>query len=142
MPGAQQSEFFINSGRFRLTVPRIYCYVGNRLTQIYSASAKAYRTVVNSIGEEIWSVWNSNPQTFAIHPTGAGAPANKRDFKSMFQAEINDANTASVVSSALGIPICVLTAGTKRMNGREISVNQTQLDRQQPNLRAFVATIE
>jgi chromosome partitioning protein len=60
----------------------------------------------------------------------------------MFQAEINDANTASVVSSALGIPIGVLTAGAKRMNGREITVNQTQLDRQRPNLAAFVSRIE
>jgi len=60
----------------------------------------------------------------------------------MFQAEINDANTASVVSSALGIPMGMLTAGSKRINGRDISVNQTQLDRQQPNLRAFVSTIE
>ena len=59
IPGAQQSEFHINSGRFRLTIPRIYCYVGNRLTQIYSSSAKAFRTVVNSIGDEIWSVWTS-----------------------------------------------------------------------------------
>jgi hypothetical protein len=60
----------------------------------------------------------------------------------MFQAEINDANTASVVSSALGIPMSKLTAGSKRVNGKDIIVNQTQLDTQRPNLSEFVATIE
>jgi hypothetical protein len=142
LPGAQQSEFFLNSGRFRLTVPGIYCYVGNRLTQIYSSSAKAFRTVVNAIGDEIWSVWSTNPRVFSIHPGGTRAPANRKEFRAMFQAEIPDANTASVVSSALGIPMGILTAGSKRINGRDIAVNQSQLDRQQPNLRAFVSTIE
>jgi cellulose biosynthesis protein BcsQ len=142
VPGGQRSEFFINSDRFRMTRPEIYCYVGNRLTQMNSSSASAFRTVVNAIGDEIWSVWNSDPSVFRIHPTGSGAPSNRRDFRNMFQAEINDANTASVVSSALGIPISVLTAGNKLVGGKSIAVNQTQLDRQQPNLRAFVATIE
>lgn len=140
--GAQRSEFFLNSDRFRMTVPEIYCYVGNRLTQMNSSSASAFRTVVNAIGEEIWNVWMSKPSVFRIHPTGAGAPGNRREFRNMFQFEINDANTASVVSSALGIPISVLTAGNKTVSGRSISVNQTQLDKQQPNLRDFVAAIE
>ena len=140
--GTQQSEFFINSERFRITIPEIYCYVGNRLTLMNSSSASAFRTVVNAIGDEIWNVWRAKPNVFCIHPTGAGAPASRRDFRQMFQAEINDANTASVVSSALGIPICVLTAGTKNVNGRDIAVNQSQLEKQQPNIREFVATIE
>lgn len=142
VPGGQRSEFFINSERFRMTIPEIYCYVGNRLTQMNSSSASAFRTVVNAIGEEIWSVWTTKPSVFRIHPTGAGAPANKRDFRNMFQAEINDANTASVVSSALGIPISRLTAGNKTVGDKVIAVNQTQLDRQQPNLKDFVQTVE
>ena len=60
----------------------------------------------------------------------------------MFQAEINDANTASVVSGALGIPMSVLTPGEKNVAGRNISVNQSQLDRQKPNIREFVSLIE
>ena len=140
--GSQQSEFHINSERFRLTVPKIYCYVGNRLTQANQASAKAFRAVVNAIGEEIWSAWRAKPNAFHIHPTGAGAPSGKKDFRNMFQAEICDANSASVVSSALGIPISRLTPGNKVVNGRTIYVNETQLDRQQPNLRELVGTIE
>ena len=142
-PGTQQSEFFINSERFRLTQPEIYCYVGNRLTQANSSSARAFRSVVNAIGEEIWGVWKSKPSLFGIHPTGVGAPSNRRDFAAMFQAEINDANTASVVSGALGIPMSRLTSGDKRMpDGRNVHVNETQLQKQQPNIRRFVATIE
>jgi hypothetical protein len=60
----------------------------------------------------------------------------------MFEVQINDANTASVVSGALGIPMCNLTSGTKRFAGRTAQVNQSQLDRQQPNLRMFVSAIE
>lgn len=140
--GAQQSEFHLLSERFRLQVPEIYCYVGNRLTQANSSSAIAYRAVVNAIGEEIWNVWRSKPSLFRIHPTGVGAPSSRRDFKQMFQAEINDANTASVVSGALGIPMSRLSAGNKRMPGKDVWVNDTQLQRQQPNIRTFVSSIE
>jgi chromosome partitioning protein len=60
----------------------------------------------------------------------------------MFEQQINDANTASVVSGAMGIPICRLTAGNKQFSGRIVQVNQSQLDKQQPNIRDFVAVIE
>lgn len=140
--GAQQSEFHINSHRFRLTVPEIYCYVGNRLTQMNNSSASAFKTVVSEVGEEIWKVWRSKPSLFRIHPTGQGAPSNRSDFKKMFQFEINDANTASVVSSALGVPMSAMTTGNKIVAGKKIYVNDTQLQRQQPNIRRFVETIE
>ena len=126
-----------------MKVPEIYCYVGNRLTQANSSSAMAFRSVVTAIGDEIWNVWRSQPSLFCIHPTGVGAPSRRSDFKNMFQFEINDANTASVVSGALGIPMSKLTSGDKLMpDGRRCHVNDSQLQRQQPNLRAFVATIE
>jgi chromosome partitioning protein len=32
-PGAERSEFYRRSEEFRLRVPKIYCYVGNRMTQ-------------------------------------------------------------------------------------------------------------
>lgn len=60
----------------------------------------------------------------------------------MFQYEVNDANTASVVSGALGIPIATLTAGNKNVSGRTIKVNQTQLDKQVPNIVALAGMIE
>jgi chromosome partitioning protein len=60
----------------------------------------------------------------------------------MFQAEINDANTASVVSGALGIPMSILTPGEKTVAGRSVAVNQSQLDRQKPNIQDFVSRIE
>jgi cellulose biosynthesis protein BcsQ len=140
--GMAQSEFYLNSTRFRMSTPRIYSYVGNRLTQMNRGSAGAFKTVVNEIGGEIWQVWRTHTDSFSIHPTGAGAPSNRADFKKMFQAEINDANTASVVSGALGIPISALHSGQKNLSGRMIMVNQSQLDSQQPNLRQFVGTIE
>jgi cellulose biosynthesis protein BcsQ len=140
--GGTQSDFYLNSETYRMKVPQIYCYVGNRLTQMNNSSASAFRTVVNAIGEEIWNVWIAKPNAFYIHPTGAGAPTSKREFKAMFQDEINDANTASVVSSALGIPMSSLTAGSKTVGGKVVTVNQTQLDKQQPNLKTFVSSIE
>jgi chromosome partitioning protein len=142
VPGAEQSEFFLKTQRFRMSVPSIYSYVGNRLTQMNLGAAKAFKTVVMEIGKEIWDVWRQSPNNFAIHPTGEPAPRNSVEFRRMFQAEINDANTASVVSGGLGIPISNLGAGTKVLAGRRIMVNQSQLDRQQPNLRRFVRTIE
>jgi L-lactate permease len=60
----------------------------------------------------------------------------------MFQYEVNDANTASVVSGALGIPISSLTAGQKNVSGRNITVNQSQLDRQVPNIQELVQKLE
>ena len=60
----------------------------------------------------------------------------------MFEKEINDANMASVVSGALGIPICRLTAGQKSFIGRTITVNQSHLEKQQPNIHDLVNTIE
>lgn len=140
-PGSQQSQFYLNSQQFRLPIPKIYCYAGNRLTQ-YIRSAKAFRTVVHEIGDEIWAVWQTNPNVFHIHPTGSGSPAGRTAFNRMFQFEIVDANTASVVSSSLGIPIVRLTAGYHDVAGRSVMVNQSQLDNQQPNIQQLVAAIE
>jgi chromosome partitioning protein len=141
VPGSLQSEFYLNSLQFRLPIPKIYCYIGNRLTQ-YIRSAKAFRTVVNEIGNEIWSVWKTNPNVFHIHPAGAASPTGRSAFNEMFQFEIVDANTASVVSSSLGIPINRLQAGLYPVAGRSVMVNQSQLDNQQPNIRELVAAIE
>ena len=140
-PGAQQSQFFLNSNTFRMTIPNIYSYVGNRLTQNIGP-ANAFRTVVNEIGDEIYRVWQSNPNRFVIHPTGSPPPRSKTEFRKMFQAEIADANTASVVSGALGIPMHALSAGSKTLIGKSVTVNQTQLDTLQPNIENFVKTIE
>lgn len=59
----------------------------------------------------------------------------------MFQYEVNDANTASVVSGALGIPISALTSGVKYVAGKNTTVNQSQLDKQVANIQALVASI-
>ncbi|OPY82156.1 MAG: CobQ/CobB/MinD/ParA nucleotide binding domain protein [Syntrophus sp. PtaU1.Bin005] len=141
-PGEQQSEFYIESERYRMERPRLYMYIGNRLTQMNSASASAFKTVVNEIGAEIWSVWQSSPNLFCIHPSTAPTPNSERTFKRMFQYEVNDANTASVVSGALGIPISCLTSGHKNVAGRSVTVNQSQLDRQVPNISNLVKNID
>lgn len=140
--GDPQSDFFLESTRYRMAFPDIYMYIGNRLTQMNNSSASAFKTVVNEIGDEIWGIWQSSPQTFCIHPHGEATPNNRRAFKAMFQYEVNDANTASVVSGALGIPIASLTAGQKNIAGRSVSVNQSQLDRQVPNITQLVQNIE
>ena len=140
--GEPQSEFFLNSQRYRMSLPQIYMYIGNRLIQMNSSSASAFKTIVNEIGKEIWDVWQLNPASFCLHPNGASTPVNKRFFKKMFQYEVNDANTASVVSGALGIPISRLTAGQKKVAGKKITVNQSQLDKQLPNIQKLVKNIE
>lgn len=140
-PGSQQSQFYIDSLRFRLNIPKIYCYAGNRLTQ-YIKSAKAFRTVVHEIGDEIWAVWQTNPNVFHIHPTGSGSPAGRSAFNRMFQFEVVDANTASVVSSSSGIPIVHLTSGFHDVAGLKVMVNQSQLDKQQLNIKLLVDAIE
>jgi chromosome partitioning protein len=140
---AQKSEFVINSARHKMPVPRIYCYVGNRLTQ-YLKSASAFHAVVKEIGEEIWEIWKGEGRNcFWIHDGSAGVPTNRRAFVDMFQHEIVDANTASVVSSTMGIPIMTLTAGLKHIAPgiKPTMVNQEQLDKQQPNIRSLVNKI-
>ncbi|KIP86742.1 ATPase [Stenotrophomonas maltophilia] len=141
-PGQQQSEFFINAQRFRMSIPQIYMYIGNRLTQANQSSATAFKTVVNEIGDEIYAVWQANANLFAIHPNGAPIPATKRAFKQMFQYEVNDANTASVVSGTCGIPISNLNAGRVNVLGKHVTVNQTQLDKQVPNIKTLALSIE
>jgi hypothetical protein len=141
-PGAQRSLFFTNSDRFRMAIPKIYCYVGNRLTQMNKSSASAFRLVVNDIGQEIFAVWQANPNAFYIHPTGAPTPSNRLSFRNMFQYEIPDANTASVVSGTLGIPIVFLSAGYYDLPGRRVMVNQEQLDKQKPNIITFASLVE
>ncbi|PVX29667.1 ParA family protein [Sphingomonas pokkalii] len=141
-PGQPQSQFFRNTQQFRMALPQIYSYVGNRLTQMNNSSASAFKNVVLEIFNEVFRVYQANPGLFAIHPNGAPAPINRTTFRIMFEEQVNDANTASVVSGALGIPICRLTAGVKTFAGRSSRVNQSQLDRQQPNIQNFVAKIE
>jgi chromosome partitioning protein len=140
-PGLELSEYVRYSDQFSLRVPRIYCYVGNRLTQ-YRTSAKAFKTVVQSIGDAIWRVWQNNSSCFEVHNHGLPRPNNRSSFQKLFQFEIVDANSASVVSSALGIPIVKLSAGQHLIAGKKLVVNQTQLDKQQPNIKDLVARIE
>ena len=139
-PGAQQSDYYLRSKEYRLSLPQIYCHVGNRLTQ-YIKSAQAFRAIVRAIGDEIWAVWNDNPNVFYIHPDGSPPPRSRRDFERMFQSEVPDANTASVVSSSLGIPIVRLSAGIKDVAGKDVMVNQTQLNKQQPGIKALAELI-
>lgn len=141
-PGQQQSLFYRNTVRYNLARPQIYSYVGNRLTQMNNTSASAFRVVVSEVFNEVFSIWQRDPSNFCVHPTGEAAPTSRQGFRRMFEEQINDANTASVVSGALGIPICSLNAGSKTIGGRTVQVNQSQLDRQQPNVRDFVAKIE
>ena len=118
-------------------------YVGNRLTQMNNSSAAAFKAIVNEIGDEIFRAWlSAGVNHFCVHPNGAAIPATQKAFKKMFQYEVNDANTASVVSGANGIPISRLTSGTKNVLGKNIVVNQAQLDKQYPNIRDLVAAIE
>lgn len=140
--GQQQSEYYLNSIRFRMSRPDLYMYVGNRLTQANQSSAAAFKTVVNEIADEIYAVWQANSNLFCVHPNGEPVPSTKRSFKAMFQFEVNDANTASVVSGACGIPIAGLSSGAKNILGRTVTVNQSQLDKQVPNIRSLVAAIE
>lgn len=140
--GQAQSEYFLNTQRYRMAIPKLYMYIGNRLTQMSGTSATAFKSVVNEIGDEIYAAWRSNTNLFCIHPTGAALPGTQRAFKSMFQYEVNDANTASVVSGALGIPIGRLTSGSRRILGKSVTVNQSQLDKQVPNIRTLTAAIE
>jgi chromosome partitioning protein len=144
-PGQRQSEFFTNSQRFRMSFPELYMYVGNRLTQSNQKSAvpaAAFTAVVNEIADEIYAVWKTNSNLFCVHPGGASIPTNKKSFKEMFQREVNDANTASVVSGAGGIPNSGLVAKTVDVLGKSVEVNQTQLDKQVPNIRNLAAAIE
>ncbi|MCD9513112.1 ParA family protein [Photobacterium phosphoreum] len=141
-PTDAQSDFFVNTNRYQMALPKIYMFVGNRLTQMNNSSAGAFKTVVNQIGDEIWNVWQTSASFFCVHPNGAVTPRNRTTFKKMFQYEVNDANTASVVSGALGIPISRLTAGNKTLSGRTVSVNQSQLDKQVPNIHDLVQNIE
>jgi cellulose biosynthesis protein BcsQ len=139
--GAPLSQFFLNSMQYRMTIPDLYLYIGNRLTQNLGA-ANAFRFVVNEIGDEIYRVWQANPNRFAIHPAGSPPPRSRTEFRRMFHAEIKDANTASVVSGALGIPMHRLRAGFKRLLQRDVMVNQAQLERLQPNIEDLVRSIE
>jgi len=141
-PGQPQSEFYLNTIKHKMSRPQIYMYVGNRLTQSHYSSAAAFKTVVTEIGNEIYNVWRANPNEFCIHPTGAQLPNNQRAFRAMFQKEVGDANTASVVSSTLGTPICRMTDGKKIVLGKEVKVNQSQLDKQAPNITNLVHAIE
>ena len=140
--GDPQSEFVIQTNQYRMRAPQLYMYVGNRLTQMNNSSASAFKTVVDEIGVEIWNVWQTQPSLFCLHPNSTPTPTNRRLFKSMFQYEVNDANTASVVSGALGIPISTLTSGSKTVANKSIFVNQSQLDKQVPNIQELVRNIE
>ncbi|WP_419307152.1 ParA family protein [Chromohalobacter israelensis] len=140
--GQPQSEYYRESMNNRMTIPKIYMYVGNRLTQMNNSSASAFNHVVTEITDEIWRMWGNDPANFQTHPNGAQAPTSKKSFKKMFLYEVKDANTASVFSGATGTPVFRMSQGVKDMNGKNVTINQSQLDKQQPNIRDLVAAIE
>jgi chromosome partitioning protein len=79
---------------------------------------------------------------FHVHPSGAPSPSSRSAFNEMFQFEIVDADTASVVSSSLGVPIISMAAGKYPVAGKDVMVNQQQLWNQQPNIEILVKAIE
>ena len=142
IPGLPQSTYFQNSKTYRMTLPKIYMYIGNRLTQSNNNSATGFKNIVLHITDEIYQLWQNNSSVFEIHPNGANTPNNKSSFKNMFLYEVNDANTASVYSSVMGIPLSKVTAGPqKNMNGKRVTINQTQLDKQVPNIENLVKNL-
>ena len=141
-PGVQDSLFFQNSKNFRMTTPKIYMYIGNRLTQANSGAANAFKSVINDITDEIWNLWKSDSSHFQTHPSSAPTPKNEKLFKQMFLAEVNDANTASVFSGVTGTPMPLVTSGpAKNMNGKKVTINQSQLNKQIPNIKDLVSKI-
>lgn len=62
--GMEQSEYFLNSQKFRMNTPKIYTYIGNRLTQGNLAAASAFKSVVMEIGKEIFAVYRTNTNFF------------------------------------------------------------------------------
>lgn len=139
--GAQLSQFHINSQTYGMSVPKIYLYVGNRLTAANFTSANAFQLIVREIGNEIFRAWSANPNAFHIH-NSMPFPNSRAAFRQMYQCEVRDANTASVVSSTLGIPLTRLTAGKYSLPGRSVDVNQSQLDVQIPSIRNLVHRIQ
>lgn len=141
-PGVPDSLFFQNSRQFRMTIPKLYMYIGNRLTQANAGAASAFKSVINDITEEIWNLWKSDSSLFQTHPSSAPTPKNERSFKQMFLSEVNDANTASVYSGVTGIPMPLVTSGpSKNMNGKKVTINQSQLNKQIPNIKELVSRI-
>jgi hypothetical protein len=107
-----QSEYFINTQRYRMRVPKLYMYVSNRPAQMSGTSSAAFKKMVNEIGEEIYALWRANANLFCIHPTGAPIPSNRRSFKSMFQFEVSNAAAAQSqidhqVSGVLGVSAAI-----------------------------------
>lgn len=141
LQGVSQSLYYQNSINYRMRQPKIYMYIGNRLTQMNSSSANGFKNIVHQITDEIYSLWQNNPSVFEIHPVNAQTPSSKASMKNMFLYEVNDANTASVYSSVMGIPLSRVTAGSKNMNFRKISINQSQLDKQIPNICSLVQNL-
>ena len=87
-------------------------------------------------------MWQTSSNVFQVHPVARPHRTTQKAFRDMFQAEIVDANTASVVSGALGIPIVSMIAGSHDLAGRSIQVNQSQLNRQQPNIPRPLSMIQ
>lgn len=140
--GQERSEFVVKSEQYRMSVPLIYCYVGNRLTTINLHAAAAFKQVVSAIRDEVYSAWQASPNRFCIHPAASGPPSSRQAFTKMFQYEVVDANTASVISGSLGIPIMKLSARNYDFSGKSVLINQSQLDKQQPNITTLAAMIE
>ena len=116
-------------------------YVEDRIRSPYvnTRTGSSYAVRVADFNDA--APWKDNPNVFHTHPNGSPPPGSRRDFERMFQAEVPDANTASVVSSSLGIPVVKLSAGMRRVAGKDVMVNQSQLDRQQPGIRALAELI-
>lgn len=65
-PRRSTVRFFLNSKRYSMVLPRIYMYIGHRLTQMNHSSASVFRTVVDEIGEEIWGGGGKRPHRIFV----------------------------------------------------------------------------
>jgi len=134
------AEFSDHSGRARLSVPKIWGFIANRLTRYETGekiAAQAFHGVETRICEQMWDVYTKYPGCF--HDTQA---VDFPEFKSRFHSEMPDANSASVISTCTGIPIPGITVGYQEIPGaKPVLIGAQQLRAQKPWIVALAKSV-
>lgn len=107
----------------KLSPPKCHIFIGNRFTQ-YKGSAAAFSALSKAVGEELYNIYKLNDKYFT---TRKSLINNIEEFLTEYSIDVNDFNTAGVVSAHNGMLLKDLKDGSYDIFKNRVEIRKKRI---------------